>query len=407
MKSLTNNDVLLHISLISGIGPAGLQGLLATMAKSPLTTGPERVAVLKALDLSTWYDYSVSDFVARGVRPAIAQVLVTGLADVAMRDRELDLIARHEVDWVAFGDENYPTLLHEIHAPPVGLYVRGNLAPDVGIRLGVVGSRLAGSYAQQVIQTVVGPCVSAGWQIVSGGALGVDGMAHALAVAHQQPTIVVLGSGLTELYPYEHKSLFQKVIETGGALISPFPMTRTPDTKTFPMRNRIIAGLSHALLVVQAAERSGALISAQYALEEGRLVAAIPGPITDPLSAGCHGLIKQGAALIASAKDLFHELGQSLPEADAEEQQLTFLPARLVRPRIQREFTQAAVIGESHTPRELADPLCAFLHKPISIEELEIKSGISLQELEERLFELHLAGHVEQLVNGAWQISNP
>lgn len=407
MKSLTNNDVLLHISLISGIGPAGLQGLLATMAKSSLTTGPERITALNELDLSAWYNYSVSDFIARGVRPSIAETLVTGLADTAVRDRELELIARHEVDWIAFGDENYPTLLHEIYAPPVGLYVRGHLAPDAEIRLGVVGSRLAGSYAEQVIHNVVGPCVSAGWQIVSGGALGVDGMAHALAVAHQQPTIVVLGSGLTELYPSEHKHLFQKVIQTGGALISPFPMTRRPDKMTFPMRNRIIAGLSNALLVVQAAERSGALISAQYALEEGRLVAAIPGPITDSLSAGCHGLIKQGAALITSPKDLFRELGQPFPEADAEEQQLTFLPARRVQPRITKEYTPAAVILEQQNSAELADPLCAFLHKPISIEELEIQSGISFVELEDRLFELHLLGHVEQLINGAWQILNP
>ena len=158
-----------------------------------------------------------------------------------------------------------------------------------------------------------------GCSIVSGGALGIDGLAHRATLEAQGVTVAVLGSGLLKPYPAAHKTLFKKIIECRGALVSCFPLLTEPKPALFPARNRIIAGLSRGCLVVQAGIPSGALITAQYAVDEGREVFAVPGSLDNPLSVGCHRLISQGATLVTSASDILASFG-IMPEPSAKKQ---------------------------------------------------------------------------------------
>lgn len=209
-------------------------------------------------------------------------------------------------------DPLYPPLLKEIHQPPAQLYVRGN--PEAlhhPYLLAVVGSRRHSHYARQAAEKLLPPLVSSGIVLVSGFARGVDSMAHNTSIQANQPTIAVLGSGLHDdvAYPASNRPLIQKVINAGGCLVSEY----TPDRKAlpafFPARNRIIAGLTRATLIIQAARKSGSLITARLALDANRDVAAVPGPITDPLSEGTNYLLQQGAHLVTHANDVLTLLG--------------------------------------------------------------------------------------------------
>ena len=221
--------------------------------------------------------------------------------------------------------EAYPPLLREIKLPPQKLWVRGNI--DL-LRhenmLAVVGSRKASAYGKRCVEKLLAPAVQAGIPLVSGLAYGIDSAAHRLCVNNHQPTIAVLGSGVDDasLYPKTNIKLVYSILEHGGAVISEYEPGTPPLLGYFPARNRIIAGLTVATLVVQAAQRSGSLITARLALESGRDVWAMPGALNDPLAAGTNELIKHGAAVITSADDVLHLLG--IARAD---HQRSLLPA--------------------------------------------------------------------------------
>ena len=219
-------------------------------------------------------------------------------------ETELSLIEKYEISWVTVFDACYPALLKQIYLPPVILYYKG-CSLERSPLLAVVGSRKGDSYGKLAVERIIPPLVEQGYGIVSGGALGIDALAHAATIASQGSTFVVLGSGLLWPYPRSHVRLFKQVVESGGALISCFPLQQEALPGLFPARNRIIAGLSQGCLVVQAARASGALITAYHALHEGREVFAVPGRIDAPLSEGCHSLIAQGALLTTSAEDIF------------------------------------------------------------------------------------------------------
>lgn len=206
-------------------------------------------------------------------------------------------------------DPQYPELLRQIYDPPLALYVRGTL-PPTGIAVAIIGSRQASPYGRSVTQSLVRPLAARGWTIVSGLAYGIDAEAHRAALAVHGRTIAVLGSGVdnASLYPRAHRTLAQEIVDQGGAVISEFPPGTGARPEQFPQRNRIIAGLSHAVVVVEASETSGALITARAALEENREVLAVPGPITSPLSAGTHRLLKEGAAPACSVEDILEVL---------------------------------------------------------------------------------------------------
>ena len=189
--------------------------------------------------------------------------------------------------------------------------MRGALTPADAASVAVVGSRRMTHYGREQARKFSFQLARAGFTIVSGLARGIDTAAHEAALAAGGRTIAVLGSGIGHLYPPENQALADRIAEQ-GAVLSEYPVLYVPDKQSFPLRNRIVAGLSSGLLVVEAPARSGALITANQALEQGRSVFAIPGPIDRPSSEGCHRLIQQGASLVCSAEDVIEELGSGI-----------------------------------------------------------------------------------------------
>jgi len=278
------NRSLLHLSLIEGVGPASVKKLLE---KVPF----DQLYRLKSADIR--YYTAMSE--------AQAQNIQRGLADNSLLEAELALIEKYEIEIVTLADALYPPLLKEIHLPPILLYMRG-VPLSFKKTLAVVGSREADSYGKRAVNKIVRSLK--GWTIVSGGAVGIDAMAHQVAIKNGARTVAIFGSGLLKPYPRFHSTLYETIIEFGGTLVSSFPLMMGPQKSSFPIRNRIIAGLSEGCLVVQAALASGALITAHHALNEGREVFAVPGPIDNLLSAGCHKLLAEGATLVTCADDI-------------------------------------------------------------------------------------------------------
>lgn len=288
---------ILHLSLINGVGPATIDKL-----------------VKKFKDIRNIYNARYSDLIELGISPAVAKNIIDALSNKSILEQELELIAKYNFGFVTKFDDSYPEILRSIHLPPTVLYYWGaKLRKNLNKTLAIVGSRKSDNYGKNAIKYLCNSIVQEDWTIISGGALGIDKYAHLLAVENKKPTIAVLGSGLLKIYPQENRALFNAIVENGGTIISPFSLNTGPFAANFPARNRIIAGLARATLVIQAAEKSGALITAHYALEQGREVGAVPGPIDSPISAGCHNLISQGAALIGSEQELRYLLEQTTP----------------------------------------------------------------------------------------------
>jgi len=221
-------------------------------------------------------------------------------------DRVLARCRRDRIGIVPLPDAGFPELLREIADPPVLLYVRGALRAALA-RVAVVGSRRASAYGRRVAGDLSAGLSDRGVQIVSGGARGIDACAHRGALDGPGGTVAVLGSGLDRPYPPEHDRLFAEIADR-GAVVTEFPFDAEPLPGRFPRRNRIIAGLSAAVVVVEAADRSGSLVTARLAADEGREVLAVPGPITSDRSEGCHRLIQSGAKLVRGIEDVLEEL---------------------------------------------------------------------------------------------------
>ena len=221
---------------------------------------------------------------------------------------ECRVLGQEDISVVTRFDPEYPALLKEIYHPPLALYVRGAVECLSDFCVAVVGSRRASSYGMSVAEKFAYTFAQAGVTVVSGFARGIDTACCTGVVHARGKTIAVLGSGLACVYPQENKRLVPFVQKYQGAVISEFPLMTPPLPFHFPRRNRIISGLSKAVVVVEAAQRSGALITAGCAVEQNREVFAVPGNITTPLSAGTHALIKDGAALVNSAEEVLEEL---------------------------------------------------------------------------------------------------
>ncbi len=221
--------------------------------------------------------------------------------------KELDLAATKNFRIITILNEEYPELLKEIPDPPPLLYINGKIDPS-SVNIAIVGSRNASSYGISTSEKLGRELVSKGITIVSGMAIGVDTSAHKGALAGKGKTIAVLGSGLGKIYPKQNKNLFYEIAEN-GAVISEFPISEEPLPHNFPRRNRIISGISHGTIVVEAALKSGSLITARLAAEQNREVFAVPGNIRSFTSTGTHSLIKQGAKLVENGNDVIEELG--------------------------------------------------------------------------------------------------
>lgn len=240
-----------------------------------------------------------------GVGEALASSMLSQRPSKEVRE-DIQLVKKHGARIVTYDDPNYPLLLREIYDPPPFLYVFGNLQPD-SMNIAIVGSRNATSYGRTVTTRLSADLATRGLTIVSGMARGIDTAAHVGALSIGGKTVAVLGSGLGTVYPAENKRLFEK-IRDNGAVVSELPFLATPEAHHFPARNRIISGLSVGTVIVEATQKSGSLITAKLAAEQGREVFAVPGSITSFKSTGTHGLIKQGAKLVEQANDIIEEL---------------------------------------------------------------------------------------------------
>lgn len=218
-----------------------------------------------------------------------------------------EAVIKHlEVPFIAITDPQYPVTLKEIYCPPLVLFYRGNLKLLQQPALGVVGSRQISAYGMSSLRGLLPPLIKRQVVIVSGLAQGVDGESHRLALKYDGQTIGVIGCGIDQVYPRNHLALQEEVAQR-GLLLSEYGLGEPPVAHHFPERNRVIAGLSSSVLIVEAKRRSGSLITANIALEENRSVCAIPGRIDAPLSVGCNSLIAAGAKPVLSAQDLLDE----------------------------------------------------------------------------------------------------
>lgn len=292
---------------------------------------------------------------------------------------DITLLKNTDSHYIGFNDPGFPALLNQIPSPPLGLFYRGNVDLLGKPQIAVVGSRNASPNGKRTTFEFSALLSRAGLIITSGMAAGIDSEAHAGCLHAGNPTIAVLGTGIDRIYPYSNRSLYEN-IATQGLLVSEFPLGTKPNRRNFPQRNRIISGLSMATLVVEAGVRSGSLITARLAAEQGRDVFAIPGSIHNPTSKGCHYLIRQGARLVESVEDIVQEF-QSIHLFDI--------------PELSENSVTSAQIEEN--------PLYNLIdYAPTSIDELIERSGLTADKVSSILVELELKGAIAE-INGGYQ----
>lgn len=228
-------------------------------------------------------------------------------------DKEFDLAKKHNLKIITLNDKDYPKNLKNIPDPPIVLYVKGILKEEDKFSIAIVGSRRASFYGLTCAKEFAEELSNRGFTVVSGMARGIDTYAHKGALKRGARTIAVMGSGFNHIYPLENKELVEEIAKS-GAVLSEFPINEKPLRQNFPRRNRVISGLSLGVLVVEAARNSGALITADFALEQGREVFALPGKVDSRTSFGTNGLIKQGAKLVSCVDDILEEFNLSMPK---------------------------------------------------------------------------------------------
>ena len=248
-----------------------------------------------------------------GIGPKIAKNI--SLANSLCNPEQLIAQCReHGISLIAKNDSRYPAMLRKIHDPPVFLFVKGEFRPSDDLSIAIVGTRNTTHYGRKQAERLAVELSQSGFTIVSGLARGIDGAAHRGALSVKGRTIAVLGGGLLNIFPSEHKQLAEEVI-ANGALVSEYVPDMEPQKGTFPQRNRIVSGLSLGVLIVEAPRKSGALITATLAAEQGRDIFAVPGPIDHESSRGCHKLLRDGAILVESADDVLEHLGPLIKPA--------------------------------------------------------------------------------------------
>lgn len=293
---------------------------------------------------------------------------LSSLADNATADDVIALCRQRSVDILLEGTAAYPALLSRIDDPPGLLFVRGTLLPQDSLSVAIVGARHATAYGLKVAEQLGAALARAGYTVVSGLARGIDAAAHRGALRAGGRTIAVLGSGVLSVYPPEHADLAREVIDS-GALISELPPLTAPHEGTFPQRNRIVSGLSLGVVVVQAADRSGALITARLATEQGREVFAVPGAIDCRMSRGTHQLIRDGAKLVESVDDILEEFGPLFETATTADGRAVQSAAELQLGDIERTVLDAC------------DALARGGTKSVAIDDLVDSSGLAASQV--------------------------
>ncbi len=311
-----------------------------------------------------------------GIGPNIAEKI--SCIDERVLIKEEELMKKHNARAISFFDEGYPENLKNIYDPPLILYIKGSLLPQDKLSIALVGSRKASIYGMDICARLSSSLTSMGFTIISGLARGIDSAAHKGALLEHGRTIAVLGSGIGMVYPMENRKLAGEITES-GALVSEFPMRMSPLRHHFPMRNRIISGLSLGTVIVEAARKSGALITASYALEQGREVFAVPGKALSSTSSGTHQLIKDGAKLVDNVGDIIDELNIDIKPK----------PEKVTRER-------AAVL------REGLDDLEKSLYdmvsdEPVHIDDIVKMSSLPASEVFKNLLRLEIKRLVKEL----------
>lgn len=295
-SSLDSRLAYIALNMLDQIGPVRTRKLIAALGtpEAIFAAGPETLVKIP------------------GIGRDVANSIVAGgdKIDPAAEEKKA---AKLGLRIVTFLDPEYPPALKEIHDPPLALYIKGDIQPADQHALAIVGTRHATHYGSSVTDRLAYGLAKAGFTIVSGLARGIDTVAHQAALKAGGRTLGVLGSAIDKFYPSENKELGERMA-TQGAVISEYPLGRPPDRQTFPYRNRIVAGMTTGLIVVEAGEKSGAVITANVALEQGRHVYAVPGRIDNPAARGCHALIKTGAKLVETIDDILDDLQMLLPK---------------------------------------------------------------------------------------------
>lgn len=350
----TDKRYWIGFNLVKGIGAVRLQALLNHFG-----------------DLALAWQAPADALQAAGLSLRLAERVIQIRAGVNL-DKILAQIAAQGIGIITWEDELYPPRLKEIDQPPPVLYVRGNLTTDDTWAVAVVGTRRVSAYGRQVTEELAAFLAVNGVTVVSGLARGVDAIAHQSALKNGGRTIAVLGCGVDRIYPPEHKPLAEKVI-ANGALISDYAPGTPPDASNFPPRNRIISGLAMATVVVEAGETSGALITAQFAVDQGREVFAVPGNILAPQSKGTNRLIAQGAHPMLSARDLLDVLN-------------------LGRVTEQRSVRRALPGDEFETKL-----MNVLTHEPLHLDDIRNLTGLPIERVSATLVMMELKGLVRQV----------
>jgi len=302
-------------------------------------------------------------------------------------DAEWDAAVRRDLSILTPDDAEYPSLLAALPDAPVVLYVKGGL-PDGRVRVAMVGSRRATAYGRQIARGLAGELAGLGVEVVSGGARGIDTSAHRGALEAGGRTVAVLGCGFAHTYPPENDDLFE-AIAASGAIVSEFPIETSPLPENFPRRNRLISALSAATVIVEATGRSGSLITAGHALEQGREVMAVPGPVTSEQSRGCHRLIQQGAKLVQTVEDILCELSPMYRDA---------LTSGAPEPAAAPAAVRCGVPGlnpdESAVLALFDDP------RPVHVDRLAENATFGMARLQTALFGLALRGCIDPMAGG-------
>lgn len=294
--------------LLTGSNPEQSNSIAAVHRLPSITFGVMTKLVTNNMFSRSPHGWTFPDLVNIGIDASRASSLLSEIHQLPLKSE----ILNREISIITLGDQHYPYLLSQIPSPPPVLYVRGNVQVLSRTALAVVGTRQPTSYGLAVTTSLLEPVVRAGIMVVSGLALGIDGQAHRAAVRHHAPTVAVLGCGIDTVYPWDHRQLADDIIGGSGAIISEFPLGAEPERHHFPQRNRIISGLAKAVLLVEAGEKSGTLITAKFAVDQNRDVLVVPGPITSPQSVGPLNWLKTGATPITSPDDILRVFNVAL-----------------------------------------------------------------------------------------------
>jgi DNA processing protein len=324
---MTNHDAELidtvRLALVDGVGPR-IRGRLLDRFGTP-------AAVLAA---------APSDLrEVEGVGPKLCERIIRAAAEIDA-EGQIDFCRGHGIAILTEAYAEYPRALREIHDPPALLFVRGTLKPSDALAIGIVGTRHGTQYGLRQAERLAASLARAGLTIISGLARGIDAAAHRGAIDAGGRTLGILASGVLNIYPPEHDKLAD-MVAANGALISEQPPQSSPLAGTFPQRNRIISGMSLGVIVVEAAERSGALITSRHAMEQGRDVFAVPGNVDSRASRGCHRLLRDGAILVESADDVLEQLGPLVEAAPREDGRKVHHPAELLLNEMEQKVLDA------------------------------------------------------------------